>query len=61
MVHKIMKINPRYYPVILLITFVLFVLLGILLGFRPQHGNGNHESYMLMFTQYAINGLGAIV
>jgi hypothetical protein len=33
-----MKIQIRYYPVIILVTFTFFVLLGLALGFRPQHG-----------------------
>jgi len=43
-----MKIHPRYYPAILLITFVVFALIGFLLGFRPQHG-GSRESSTLLF------------
>ncbi len=40
-----MKINPRYFPAIILTVFALFVVLGLLLGFRPQHGgSGNHRS-----------------
>jgi hypothetical protein len=44
-----MKIHPRYFPAIILITFVVFALIGFLLGFRPQHG-GSHESSMNPFT-----------
>ncbi len=33
-----MKINPRYYPAILLIAFAVFMLIGFFIfGFRPQH------------------------
>jgi hypothetical protein len=42
-----MKINPRYYPAIILVTFVLFVLIGFLLGFRPQHNGGEQSSLLL--------------
>lgn len=28
-----MKINPRYYPAIIIAAYVIFLLLGILLGF----------------------------
>ena len=57
-----MKINPRYYPAIILITFAVFMLIGFLLGFRPQHvGGGNRESSMLPLTQYAPVVLAAIV
>jgi hypothetical protein len=43
-----MKIHPRYYPAIILISFVVFALIGFLLGFRPQHG-GSRESSMIPF------------
>jgi hypothetical protein len=43
-----MKIHPRYYPAIILITFVVFALIGFLLGFRPQHGS-SRESSMIPF------------
>ena len=38
-----MKINPRYYPAIIIATYVIFLLLGILLGFRPERGGEGHE------------------
>jgi hypothetical protein len=39
-----MKISPRFFPWIILVAFVLFVLLGLLLGFRPEHdGGGRHQ------------------
>jgi|GEM_PF-896590 len=39
-----MKINARLYPAIIVTTFVLFLLLALLLGFRPGHGGGGgHE------------------
>ncbi len=37
-----MKINPRYYPVIIIVTYVIFLLIGILLGFGPEHSGGDH-------------------
>jgi hypothetical protein len=43
-----MKIHPRYFPAIILISFVVFALIGFLLGFRPQHG-GSRESSMIPF------------
>lgn len=55
-----MKINARYYPVILLVTYALFVLLGLLLGFRPQHGGGGHRS-MLEWIGWAQAALSALV
>jgi hypothetical protein len=38
-----MKINPRYYPYIIIAVYVIFLLIGILLGFGPQRG-GEHGS-----------------
>ena len=36
-----MKINPRYYPAIILVTFAVFMLIGFFVfGFRPQHNEG---------------------
>jgi hypothetical protein len=33
-----MKINERLFPTIIIVTFVLFLIIAILLGFRPVHG-----------------------
>ena len=47
-----MKINPRHYPTIILVTFVIFLLLGFLLGFLPAHGgegNGHGLSLLIGF------------
>jgi len=42
-----MKIDPRHYPAIILVTFTVFILIGFLLGFRPQHERGGgRESFM---------------
>jgi hypothetical protein len=41
-----MKINPRYYPYIILAAYVIFLLLGILLGFGPERG-GEHGFLLL--------------
>lgn len=38
-----MKISSRYYPTIILVTYMIFLLLGILLGFGPEHGGGGHS------------------
>ncbi len=38
-----MKIKKQYFPIIIVITFVVFVLVGLLLGFRPTHGGGGHN------------------
>lgn len=43
-----MKINPRYYPAIIITAYVVFLLLGILLGFGPERGGGGHGRGALM-------------
>ena len=43
-----MKINPRYYPAIIIAVYVVFLLLGILLGFGPERGGGDHGRGALM-------------
>ena len=48
-----MKINPRHYPAIIIATYVIFLLLGILLGFRPERGgegHGNNTLIQIAFT-----------
>ena len=56
-----MKIHPRYYPIILLVTYTLFALLGILLGFSPrQGGEGSRESGLLL-THHALIALNSIL
>lgn len=42
-----MKIRPTYYPVILIAVYVIFLLLGFLLGFLPERGEGGHGRGML--------------
>lgn len=41
-----MKIQPRYYHTIILVTFVLFLLLGFVLGFLPERGAGGHGVFL---------------
>lgn len=36
-----MKIRPEQYPVMIITALVLFTLLGLVLGFRPNHGGGH--------------------
>jgi hypothetical protein len=43
-----MKINPRYYPAIIIVAYVVFLLLGILLGFGPERGGEGHGRGALM-------------
>lgn len=48
-----MKINPRYYPAIIIAAYVIFLLLGILLGFGPERGSEDHGNsilFQLAFT-----------
>ena len=48
-----MKINPRYYPAIIIAAYVIFLLFGILLGFGPERGGegrGNSALIQLAFT-----------
>ena len=45
-----MKINPRYYPAIIIAAYVIFLLLGTLLGFGPERGgeSGGHGLLLLL-------------
>ena len=43
-----MKINPRYYPAIIIAAYVIFLLLGILLGFGPERGGESHGNSALI-------------
>ena len=43
-----MKINPRYYPAIIIAAYVIFLLLGILLGFGPERGGEAHGNSILI-------------
>lgn len=49
-----MKINPRYYPAIIIITFAVFMLIGFMLGLRPQHGDGSGREGFVPVTQYVL-------
>ena len=54
-----MKINPRHYPVIIITAYVIFLLLGILLGFGPERGGGEHGKSA--FMQFAFITLESLV
>jgi len=43
-----MKIHPRYYPYIIIVTYLIFLLIGILLGFGPERIGGDHGNNMLI-------------
>jgi hypothetical protein len=46
-----MKIHPRYYPIIIIATYVVFLLIGILLGFGPErNGEGHGNSGFIQLT-----------
>lgn len=34
-----MKIDPYYYPVIIIAAFAIGMLIALALGFRPEHGS----------------------
>ena len=38
-----MKINSDHYPVIIILTLVLFTILGLALGYRPGHSGAEHN------------------
>jgi len=51
-----MKINPRRFPTIIIITFVLFLLIALLLGFRPMHGGGQSSAAAMSFMLSLLGG-----
>lgn len=55
------KIQSRYFPIIILATFILFVLLGLALGFRPQHGDGGGPRAMLDWLRCVQVGMEGIL
>lgn len=52
-----MKIHPRYYPTIIIAAYVIFLLIGILLGFGPERGGGGHGRSTLMQLALALEAL----
>jgi hypothetical protein len=36
-----MRVKKEHYPIIIVATLILFVGLGLVLGFVPQHGGGH--------------------
>jgi hypothetical protein len=50
-----MKINPRLFPTIIFVTFVLFLLVALLAGLRPSHG-GQSSANLTSFVLSALNG-----
>ncbi len=45
-----MKIQPRFYPFILIAAYLLFLLLGFLLGFLPERGGGHGRGILLQYA-----------
>ena len=45
-----MKIKKQHFPIIIVVTFVAFVLLGLLLGFRPARGGAGHNAVVPFVT-----------
>jgi hypothetical protein len=45
-----MKIKKQYFPIIIVVTFVSFIVLGLILGFRPTHGGGGHNAVVPFST-----------
>jgi hypothetical protein len=52
MTKTLMKINPRYYPLIIITVYVVFLLLGVLLGFGPERGGEGHGRSTLLQPAY---------
>lgn len=52
-----MKIQSRYYPAIIIATYAIFLLLGILLGFGPERGGGGHGQSTLMQLAQALEAM----
>ncbi|KAF0106743.1 MAG: hypothetical protein FD146_2335 [Anaerolineaceae bacterium] len=49
-----MKIHPRHYPTIILAAFVVFLLLGLLLGFSPERGGeGGGRGFLFLLEAVA--------
>jgi hypothetical protein len=40
-----MKIAPHYYPLIIIIAFIIGTILAMAFGFRPQHGSGEKNGH----------------
>lgn len=52
-----MKIPPRYYPYIIITLYLVFLLIGILLGFGPERIGGGHGNNMLIQLALALEPL----
>lgn len=52
-----MKINPRYYPQIIIAAYLIFLLIGLLLGFGPERGGTGHGRRVLIQLAAALEAL----
>lgn len=48
-----MKLDPRYYPALILTAFTLFLLLGLLFGLVPERGGAGMRGAMLVLEAFA--------
>jgi hypothetical protein len=48
-----MKLDPRYYPVLILTAFILFLLPGLLLGFGPERYGAGRRGALLVLEAVA--------
>ncbi len=51
-----MKINPRRFPTIIFIVFVLSLLFALVIGLRPVHGGGESSIAPLSVIASLISG-----
>ena len=52
-----MKIHPRYYPALIIIVYVIFLLIGVLLGFGPERGGEHGKSTLIQLAILALESL----
>lgn len=55
-----MKIKPDQYPVIIITTLVLFTILGLALGFRPNHSSGKRHGLLTPQVEFTSAYFGNI-
>lgn len=48
-----MKLDPRYYPALILTAFIFFLLLGLLLGWGPERGGAGRHGAMFVLEAFA--------
>lgn len=45
-----MKIHLRFYPAIVIVVYVIFLLIGILLGFGPERGGWHGKGALVQIA-----------